>query len=123
MDPCAEESQTEQAINRAVLLDRQGRLDEAEEATRSFLLLNPTSARGYEVLGAILGQKGDADASLEALDTAVRLDPGDLVVARTFHNAEPIGHVDGVLGAIVLDIGDFGHVRTGSCLECLSMRT
>jgi Flp pilus assembly protein TadD len=75
IDPFAEEAQTEQAINRAVLLYSQGQLDKAEETTRGFLLLNPTSARGYEVLGAILGQKGDADGSLEALDTAVRLDP------------------------------------------------
>lgn len=75
IDPFAEEAETEQAINRAVLLYRQGELEAAEEAARSFLLLNPTSARGYEVLGAILGQQGRAEESLEALDTAVRLDP------------------------------------------------
>ncbi|MEM1313278.1 MAG: tetratricopeptide repeat protein [Pseudomonadota bacterium] len=75
IDPFAEEAETEQAINRAVLLYREGDLVAAEEAARAFLLLNPTSARGYEVLGAILGQLGRAEDSLAALDTAVRLDP------------------------------------------------
>jgi len=82
MDPFAEQLQTEQALNRAISLYRAGRLEEARAAADAYLSFNPTSARGHEVLAAILGSEGDLAAAIEAIEAALRLDP-ELASAHT----------------------------------------
>jgi len=123
MDPFSSSGEDDQAINRAVALYRQGDLDAAEDAVRSFLLLNPTSARGYEVLGAIQGRRGDDAASLQALDTAVRLDPK---LATAHANRAVIlvsqGELDSARRAleeaVAIDPGLYpAHARLGRVLE------
>lgn len=75
MDPFMEQLQTDQALNRAVQLYRAGDFEGARRAVEAYIGFNPTSARGHEILGAILGREGDLQGSLAALDAAVRLAP------------------------------------------------
>ncbi len=75
MDPFAEQLQTEQALNRAIKLYRAGRLEEAQAAADAYLSFHPTSARGHEVLAAILGSAGELDGAVASVETALRLDP------------------------------------------------
>ncbi len=45
---------------------------------------------------------------------AIGLDAGDVVVAGAFHDGQAVGNVNGVLGAVMLDIGDLGHMPLSS---------
>ena len=54
MDPFTEQQQTDEALNHAIRLYREGDYAEAEKITRTFLRFNPGSAQAHEVLGAIL---------------------------------------------------------------------
>ncbi|MGM0585982.1 MAG: tetratricopeptide repeat protein [Pseudomonadota bacterium] len=75
MDPFLEQQQTEQSLNVAIRLYREGKIDEAETAVRGFLRLQPDSAKAHEILGAVLGQQGRNEEAMEALETALKLNP------------------------------------------------
>lgn len=81
MDPFLEQQQSEQSLNVAVRLYREGKLEEAETAVRGFMRLEPDSARAYEILGAVLGRQGRNEEAMEALETALKLNP-DLATAH-----------------------------------------
>jgi len=65
-------AQLKQALNAA----QSGKLDEALQIARKSVAAYPTSASSHEVLGVVLGLKGDLANSRLAFEKAISLEPG-----------------------------------------------
>ena len=58
-----------------MLLQLQGRLDEAEKHFRKAVRLDPDEAEYHANLGVVLGQKDREEAAIECFENALRADP------------------------------------------------
>jgi hypothetical protein len=70
------------ANNEGVTLQADGKLDDAEQAFRSAIALDPALAQAHANLGYLLERRGRLDDALSALEQAQRFDPNDVVLRR-----------------------------------------
>jgi tetratricopeptide (TPR) repeat protein len=91
---------TQQALNKIKDLYQQGRDDEAMVEIRKLLILEPTNAEGYLISGQINQRRGDQEAAIAALKTAI-----------FWENGHPLIDAHILLGRIFLERGDLGEAR------------
>ena len=91
---------TEEALNKIRELYQQGRDDEAMVEIRKLLVIEPTNAEAFLMSGRINQRRGDQEAAIAALKTAIFWDPS----AKTID-----AHI--LLGRIFLERGDLGEAR------------
>jgi tetratricopeptide (TPR) repeat protein len=91
---------TEEALNKIRELYQQGRDDEALVEIRRLLVIEPTNAEAFLLSGRINQRRGDQEAAIAALKTAIFWDPS----AKTID-----AHI--LLGRIFLERGDIGEAR------------
>jgi Flp pilus assembly protein TadD len=87
-------------LNKIKDLYQQGRDDEAMVEIRKLLILEPTNAEGYLISGQINQRRGDQEAAIAALKTAV-----------FWENGHPLIDAHILLGRIFLERGDLGEAR------------
>ncbi|MAS44625.1 MAG: hypothetical protein CML43_16120 [Rhodobacteraceae bacterium] len=125
MDPFTEQQQTDEALNHAIRLYREGDYAEAEKITRTFLRFNPGSAQAHEVLGAILGRMDRDEEALAEIELSIRMNPA---IASAHVNRAVLlvgnGDLDGARealeAAVELDPKLYGaHARLGRVYEAL----
>ena len=123
MDPFTEQQQTDEALNHAIRLYREGDYAEAEKITRTFLRFNPGSAQAHEVLGAILGRMDRDEEALAEIELSIRMNPA---IASAHVNRAVLlvgnGDLDGARealeAAVELDPKLYGaHARLGRVLR------
>ncbi len=78
---------TQTALEKAVMLHRQGRLREAASLYRDFLGQNPRHAEALGLLGVIEVQAGNLSAGIELLDRAIAIDPNNAILFNNRGNA------------------------------------
>jgi tetratricopeptide (TPR) repeat protein len=91
---------TQQTLNKIKDLYQQGRDDEAMVEIRRLLILEPTNAEGYLISGQINQRRGDQEAAIAALKTAI-----------FWENGHPLIDAHILLGRIFLERGDLGEAR------------
>src|SRR6185436_7931630 len=91
---------TEEALNKIRELYQQGRDDEAMVEIRKLMVIEPTNAEVFLLSGRINQRRGDQEAAIAALRTAIFWDPS----AKTID-----AHI--LLGRIFLERGDIGEAR------------
>jgi tetratricopeptide (TPR) repeat protein len=91
---------TEEALNKIRELYQQGRDDEAMVEIRKLLVIEPTNAEAFLVSGRINQRRGDQEAAIAALKTAIFWDPSTKTIDA---------HI--LLGRIFLERGDLGEAR------------
>lgn len=91
---------TEEALNKIRELYQQGRDDEAMVEIRKLLVIEPTNAEAFLLSGRINQRRGDQEASIAALKTAIFWDPSAKAIDA---------HI--LLGRIFLERGDLGEAR------------
>ncbi len=91
---------TEEALNKIRELYQQGRDDEAMVEIRKLLVIEPTNAEAFLLSGRINQRRGDQEAAIAALKTAIFWDPSAKAIDA---------HI--LLGRIFLERGDIGEAR------------
>ena len=72
----AQQPPAEEAFNRAVELQRQGKWNEAVAAWRAFLKLEPKHAGAHANLGTALSRLNQYEEAIASFETAIKLNPG-----------------------------------------------
>ncbi|MDX6383509.1 MAG: hypothetical protein QOK48_1082, partial [Blastocatellia bacterium] len=96
----ANANNTEEALNKIRDLYQQGRDDEALAEIRKVLIVEPTNAEAFLLSGRINQRRGDQEAAIAALKTAIFWDPPPKMIDA---------HI--LLGRIFLERGDLGEAR------------
>jgi len=96
----ASENNTQEALNKIRDLYQQGRDDEALTEIRKILIIEPTNAEAFLLSGRINQRRGDQEAAIAALKTAIFWDPPPKMIDA---------HI--LLGRIFLERGDLGEAR------------
>ncbi len=96
----AKANSTEEALNKIRDLYQQGRDDEALTEIRKVLIVEPTNAEAFLLSGRINQRRGDQEAAIAALKTAIFWDPPPKMIDA---------HI--LLGRIFLERGDLGEAR------------
>ncbi len=96
----ANANNTEEALNKIRDLYLQGRDDEALNEIRKVLIVEPTNAEAFLLSGRINQRRGDQEAAIAALKTAIFWDPPPKMIDA---------HI--LLGRIFLERGDLGEAR------------
>jgi tetratricopeptide (TPR) repeat protein len=96
----AKVNNTEEALNKIRELYQQGRDDEAMVEIRKLLVIEPTNAEAFLLSGRINQRRGDQEAAIAALKTAIFWDPSTKTIDA---------HI--LLGRIFLERGDLGEAR------------
>src|SRR6266481_4720215 len=91
---------TQEALNKIRDLYQQGRDDEALTEIRKVLIVEPTNAEAFLLSGRINQRRGDQEAAIAALKTAIFWDPPPKMIDA---------HI--LLGRIFLERGDLGEAR------------
>ncbi|HEX5701947.1 MAG TPA: tetratricopeptide repeat protein [Pyrinomonadaceae bacterium] len=91
---------TEEALNKIRELYQQGRDDEAMVEIRKLLVIEPTNAEAFLLSGRINQRRGDQEAAIASLKTAIFWDPSAKAIDA---------HI--LLGRIFLERGDIGEAR------------
>lgn len=91
---------TEEALNKIRELYQQGRDDEAMIEIRKLLVIEPTNAEAFLLSGRINQRRGDQEAAIAALKTAIFWDPSAKAIDA---------HI--LLGRVFLERGDLGEAR------------
>jgi predicted TPR repeat methyltransferase len=87
LGPESEELSYEQALQLAVGLHRQGRLESAEQLYRQLLMLAPEDPNPAHFLGMLLHQQGRREEALELLERSVHADPSVAAWQNNLGNA------------------------------------
>jgi len=93
-------SNSEEALNRIRDLYGKGQDDEALAEIRKLLVIEPTNAEAFLLSGRINQRRGDQEAAIAALKTAIFWDPPPKMIDA---------HI--LLGKIFLERGDLGEAR------------
>lgn len=96
----AKANNTEEALNKIRELYQQGRDDEAMVEIRKLMVIEPTNAEVFLLSGRINQRRGDQEAAIAALRTAIFWDPSLKTIDA---------HI--LLGRIFLERGDIGEAR------------
>jgi tetratricopeptide (TPR) repeat protein len=96
----ANANNTKEALNKIRDLYQQGRDDEALTEIRKILIVEPTNAEAFLLSGRINQRRGDQEAAIAALKTAIFWDPPPKMIDA---------HI--LLGRIFLERGDLGEAR------------
>src|SRR6267143_899960 len=96
----ANANNTQEALNKIRELYQQGRDDEALAEIRKVLIVEPTNAEAFLLSGRINQRRGDQEAAIAALKTAIFWDPPPKMIDA---------HI--LLGRIFLERGDLGEAR------------
>src|SRR6266853_5233121 len=96
----AKANSTEEALNKIRELYQQGRDDEALAEIRKVLIVEPTNAEAFLLSGRINQRRGDQEAAIAALKTAIFWEPPPKMIDA---------HI--LLGRIFLERGDLGEAR------------
>jgi tetratricopeptide (TPR) repeat protein len=96
----ANANNTQEALNKIRDLYQQGRDDEALAEIRKVLIVEPTNAEAFLLSGRINQRRGDQEAAIAALKTAIFWDPPPKMIDA---------HI--LLGRIFLERGDLGEAR------------
>jgi len=96
----ANANNTQEALNKIRDLYQQGRDDEALTEIRKVLIVEPTNAEAFLLSGRINQRRGDQEAAIAALKTAIFWDPPPKMIDA---------HI--LLGRIFLERGDLGEAR------------
>ena len=96
----AKADNAQESLNKIKDLYQQGRDDEAMVEIRKLLILEPTNAEGYLISGQINQRRGDQEAAIAALKTAI-----------FWENTHPLIDAHILLGRIFLERGDLGEAR------------
>jgi len=96
----ANANNTQEALNKIRDLYQQGRDDEALTEIRKVLIVEPTNAEAFLLSGRINQRRGDQEAAIAALKTAI-----------FWENAHPLIDSHILLGRIFLERGDLGEAR------------
>src|SRR6266446_3074096 len=96
----AKANSTQEALNKIRDLYQQGRDDEALAEIRKVLIVEPTNAEAFLLSGRINQRRGDQEAAIAALKTAIFWDPPPKMIDA---------HI--LLGRIFLERGDLGEAR------------
>jgi tetratricopeptide (TPR) repeat protein len=96
----ANANNTQDALNKIRDLYQQGRDDEALTEIRKVLIIEPTNAEAFLLSGRINQRRGDQEAAIAALKTAIFWDPPPKMIDA---------HI--LLGRIFLERGDIGEAR------------
>lgn len=91
---------TQEALNKIRDLYQQGRDDEALAEIRKVLIVEPTNAEAFLLSGRINQRRGDQEAAIAALKTAIFWEPPPKMIDA---------HI--LLGRIFLERGDLGEAR------------
>jgi tetratricopeptide (TPR) repeat protein len=91
---------TQEALNKIRDLYQQGRDDEALAEIRKLLIIEPTNAEAFLLSGRINMRRGDPEAAIAALKTAIFWEPPPKMIDA---------HI--LLGRIFLERGDLGEAR------------
>ena len=89
-----------ESLNKIRDLYQQGRDDEAMAELRKLLIVEPTNAEAFLLSGRINQRRGDQEAAIAALKTAIFWDPPPKMIDA---------HI--LLGRIFLERGDLGEAR------------
>jgi tetratricopeptide (TPR) repeat protein len=96
----AKANSAQEALNKIRDLYQQGRDDEAMVEIRKLMVLEPTNAEAFLLSGRINQRRGDQEAAIAALKTAIFWDPPPKMIEA---------HI--LLGRIFLERGDLGEAR------------
>lgn len=96
----AKADNAQEALNKIKDLYQQGRDDEAIVEIRKLLIIEPTNAESYLLSGQINQRRGDQEAAIAALKTAI-----------FWENSHPLIDAHILLGRIFLERGDLGEAR------------
>ena len=96
----AKADNAQEALNKIRDLYQQGRDDEAMVEIRKLMVLEPTNAEAFLLSGRINQRRGDQEAAIAALKTAIFWDPPPKMIEA---------HI--LLGRIFLERGDLGEAR------------
>jgi tetratricopeptide (TPR) repeat protein len=96
----ANANNTQEALNKIRDLYQQGRDDEALAEIRKVLIVEPTNAEAFLLSGRINQRRGDQEAAIAALKTAIFWEPPPKMIDA---------HI--LLGRIFLERGDLGEAR------------
>jgi len=96
----ANANSAQESLNKIRDLYQQGRDDEALAEIRKLLIIEPTNAEAFLLSGRINQRRGDQDAAIAALKTAIFWDPPPKMIDA---------HI--LLGRIFLERGDLGEAR------------
>jgi tetratricopeptide (TPR) repeat protein len=96
----AKADNAQEALNKVRELYEQGRDDEAMVEIRKLMVLEPTNAETFLLSGKINQRRGDPEAAIAALKTAIFWDPPPKMIEA---------HI--LLGRIFLERGDLGEAR------------
>ena len=96
----ANDNNTQEALSKIRDLYQQGRDDEALTEIRKVLIIEPTNAEAFLLSGRINQRRGDQEAAIAALKTAIFWDPPPKMIDA---------HI--LLGRIFLERGDLGEAR------------
>lgn len=96
----ANANNAQEALNKIRDLYQQGRDDEALAEIRKLFMIEPTNAEGFLYIGRINQRRGDPEAAIAALKTAIFWDPPPKMIEA---------HI--LLGRIFLERGDLGEAR------------
>ena len=96
----AKANNAEDALNKIRDLYEQGRDDEAMAEIRKLLIIEPTNARAFLISGKINQRRGDQEAAIAALKTAI-----------FWEYEHPLIESHILLGRIFLERGDLGEAR------------
>ena len=96
----ANANSAQEALNKIRDLYQQGRDDEALAEIRKLFMIEPTNAEGFLYIGRINQRRGDPEAAIAALKTAIFWDPPPKMIEA---------HI--LLGRIFLERGDLGEAR------------
>jgi tetratricopeptide (TPR) repeat protein len=96
----ASDNNTQEALSKIRDLYQQGRDDEALTEIRKVLIIEPTNAEAFLISGRINQRRGDQEAAIAALKTAIFWDPPPKMIDA---------HI--LLGRIFLERGDLGEAR------------
>jgi tetratricopeptide (TPR) repeat protein len=96
----AKANNAQEALNKIRDLYQQGRDDEAMAEIRKLMVLEPTNAEAFLLSGRINQRRGDQEAAIAALKTAIFWEPPPKMIEA---------HI--LLGRIFLERGDLGEAR------------
>lgn len=96
----ANANNTQETLNKIRDLYQQGRDDEALTEIRKVLIVEPTNAEAFLLSGRINQRRGDQEAAIAALKTAI-----------FWENTNPLIDAHILLGRIFLERGDLGEAR------------
>jgi predicted O-linked N-acetylglucosamine transferase (SPINDLY family) len=84
-----------EALNQAVALHRQGRLDDAERGYRAVLAQRPDEPNALHLLGVLLQQRGRPQEAASLLERVLAAAPGHAAIHNNYGNAlKDLGRLD-----------------------------